>query len=146
MYIKEYIKLRPKLKEFEFAPVKREEIYLHVQQMKSTMSVGHDQVYTHVLKKFADMIVPDLTHVVNLALISSKYPDAWKLGIISPVPKSGDLKLAKNWRPVTLLCTIPLLLAPGMLSKFVFLIKDCFDVSLMIVLPLNGKTSFVISL
>ena len=106
MYIKEYIKSRPKLKEFEFAPVKREEIFLPVEQMNSTMSVGHDLVSTLVLKTFADIIVPELTHVVNLALISLKYPDQWKLGIISSVPKPGDLKVAKNWRPVTLLCTM----------------------------------------
>ena len=35
--------------------------------------------------------------------MTSTYPQTWKYGIISPVPKSGDLTIDKNWRPVTLL-------------------------------------------
>ena len=35
--------------------------------------------------------------------MTSNYPQTWKHGVISPVPKKGDLSLDKNWRPVTLL-------------------------------------------
>ena len=34
----------------------------------------------------------------------------WKFGIISPVPKKGDFSLDKNWRPVTLLSVMSMIL------------------------------------
>ena len=34
----------------------------------------------------------------------------WKFGIISPVPKKGDLSVDKNWRPVTLLSVMSMIL------------------------------------
>ena len=45
-----------------------------------------------------------LTRLVNLSIMTSRYPKSWKFGVISPVPKGGDLMDQKNWRPVTLLC------------------------------------------
>ena len=39
----------------------------------------------------------------NLTLLTSAYPNDFKTGLISPVPRSGDLLEAKNWRPVVIL-------------------------------------------
>ena len=65
--------------------------------------MGHDTISTYVIKQFEQVLTPHITKVINLAIMTSTYPQMWKFGIISPVPKKGDLSLDKNWRPVTLL-------------------------------------------
>ena len=103
-YVDEYVKtLHKKPPDFEFQCVSPYEVGKIVQNLKATGAVGHDLISTQVIKKFSQVLVPYITKVVNLSIMSSTYPQIWKHGIISPVPKGGDLTLDKNWRPVTLL-------------------------------------------
>ena len=39
----------------------------------------------------------------NLLLRWGVVPDLWRMGIVIPLPKEGDLQLYGNWRPITLL-------------------------------------------
>ena len=103
-YTKEYVEMmKRKLPEFEFACVSQYEVMKRISTMKQTGAVGHDTISTQVLKKFSQVLAPHITKVINLSIMTSTYPQTWKYGIISPVPKSGDLSVDKNWRPVTLL-------------------------------------------
>ena len=88
---------------FEFACVGPHEIEQVVNKLKTTGAVGFDDISTAVIKKFSKVLIPHITKVVNLSIMTSSYPQTWKYGIISPVPKGGDLGIDKNWRPVTLL-------------------------------------------
>ena len=36
-------------------------------------------------------------------LVTSKYPDMWKLANVTPIFKKGDKQLIKNYRPISLL-------------------------------------------
>ena len=36
-------------------------------------------------------------------LVTSKYPDMWKLAIVTPIFKNGNKQLIKNYRPISLL-------------------------------------------
>ena len=37
-----------------------------------------------------------------MAIYHGEYPSAWKLGIITPLPKGGNPHEEKNWRPITI--------------------------------------------
>ena len=103
-YVKQYVDtLGRDLPEFNFACVTQYEVAKIIANLKSTGATGHDQISTHVIKKFAQVLIPYITKVINLSIMTSNYPQIWKHGVISPVPKKGDLSLDKNWRPVTLL-------------------------------------------
>ena len=91
------------MKEMEFRTVAPYEVEKIIADLKQTSAVGHDNISTLVLKRFAKVISPSLTQVINLSIMTANYPQDWKEGIISPVPKGGDLTQDKNWRPVTLL-------------------------------------------
>ena len=54
------------------------------------------------MKNFKDVLVPGIVHVINLCISNSYYPEAWKVGLVSPIPKKGDLTSPSNWRPVVL--------------------------------------------
>ena len=102
-YTREYMSMKSKPQEFEFRCVSQYEVSKRISSIKQTGAVGHDMISTMVLKKFNQVLTPYITKVVNLSIMTSTYPQTWKYGIISPVPKGGDLTVDKNWRPVTLL-------------------------------------------
>ena len=77
-----------------------------ISNLKNTGSLGVDNISTRVLKQFKEYLCYPLTHIVNKALRDSEYPDKWRQGIVSPIPKKGCLLQPGNWRPVTLLCSM----------------------------------------
>merc|ERR1711923_214682 len=78
----------------------------HIDGLKSTNAIGEDDIGTIVLKKYKNALCPVLVHILNLCLTQSKYPSLWKCGLISPIPKKGDLTQMKNWRPIVLNCSM----------------------------------------
>ena len=42
-----------------------------------------------------------LTHMINCSIQSSVVPRIWKQGLVTPLPKSGDLSKVTNWRPIS---------------------------------------------
>ena len=105
-YTKEYMSMKSRHPDFEFECVSPYLVSHIINEMKMTGAVGHNTISTHVLKKFNQVLTPYITNIINLAIMTSTYPQVWKYGIISPVPKKGDLSLDQNWRPVTLLPTM----------------------------------------
>ena len=89
---------------FSFRNTDWKEVFGIISGLKNTSCVGVDGIPTEILKRFKHLLAGPLVHICNLALTQSKYPKLWKIGIVSPIPKSGDLSLPQNWRPVVLNC------------------------------------------
>ena len=64
---------------------------------------GPDDISNPVLKELADQIAIPLTSIFNQSTADGKIPEDWKETHVSPVPKSGDLSLTSNYRPISLL-------------------------------------------
>ena len=52
----------------------------------------------------------ELTALFNESITQGFFPQEWKMGIITPIPKSGNLMNKTNWRPITILNTFGKLL------------------------------------
>ena len=104
-YTEEFL-LGRKVPERCFEPVSRKEVKRHLKKLKNTGAVGRDGIPTKVLKRYCYVIGPPLTHLVNLCLKKQVYPSLWKVGLIRPLPKGGDLSQAKSWRPIVLNCVM----------------------------------------
>ena len=63
---------------------------------------GRDGISTKILKQFKTTLASPFRHIVNQSIRTGEYPAGWKLGLISPLPKSGDLTNPRNWRPVVI--------------------------------------------
>ena len=88
----------------DFHGVSVKEVSHVLRSLKNTNSCGLDNITTEVLKKYQDTILPFLTDIINRAIMTSEYPQDWKVGKIIPLPKKPtDLHDVSNWRPVTLL-------------------------------------------
>ena len=104
-YTEEFL-LNKKVPERCFHPVTRKEVKKLLRKLKNTGAVGRDGIPTKVLKRYCHVIGPPLTHLINLCLKKQVYPALWKIGLIRPLPKGGDLSQPKSWRPIVLNCVI----------------------------------------
>ena len=88
--------------EFKFRTVGTGDVSKTVKNLRNTGAQGRDQISTAILKQFRNVLAPSLRHLVNSSIRTGLYPEPWKTGIITPLPKSGDLSVPKNWRPVVI--------------------------------------------
>jgi hypothetical protein len=66
---------------------------------------GLEHVKGNALKTFLLSSVDFFTKILNKSFEDSIFPKSWARACITPLPKSGDLKLAANWRPISILPT-----------------------------------------
>ena len=71
--------------------------------LKNTNAAGEDGLSVVLVKKLVFSLAFFLMVIVNGCINQSKYPEAFKHGVITPVPKPGDPMEVKAWRPVTIL-------------------------------------------
>jgi len=88
--------------------VKYEEILKEIKAIRSdTSSTGPDQIPAKFLKPVANLIEGSLTDVINSCIVTSTFPDAWKVARITPVPKtSGPTFSVSDMRPISILLVL----------------------------------------
>ena len=78
--------------------------------LETTKSTGLDGVSAIMLKQTAASIVPSLTKLFNISIATGSFPTEWKCARITPIFKSSDSSLPKNYRPISILPIISKLL------------------------------------
>ena len=89
--------------EFNFRPVKGEDVAKIVNSLPSNKAPGHDQVTARVLKNSLSATLPIITNLINNPFSSNTFAQAWKSAEVIPIPKSGDHKSPANTRRIALL-------------------------------------------
>ena len=70
--------------------------------IKNGKSVGDDMISNEMIECCIDsQFVRVIHYIFNAMLQSSKYPDAWKHGLITPLFKSGDTHDPNDYRGIT---------------------------------------------
>ena len=88
---------------FEFKPANYRFVKSVIMKMNNVDSTGIDGIPVIVYKRFRSSLTPAITRIINTCINYGIYPDRFKRGTISPVPKKGNLSEVSNWRPVVLL-------------------------------------------
>ena len=109
---------------FEFHQVGYKYIKQIIWGLKNVDSVGLDEIPVKVYKRFMKTLVPSITRIVNNCIRTGTYPDRYKQGIISPIPKEGDLTLVSNWRPVVLLPVASRILEGVLSRQLMYYLED----------------------
>ena len=92
-----------RLEPFQLRPAHPDTIDKIIKALKNSKSAGVDFLDTAAIKLISDDIVPAITHIVNLSIMYSKFPAAWKHAKIIPLHKKDDILNPKNYRPVAIL-------------------------------------------
>ena len=66
-------------------------------------SPGPDKINMRIIRDSLPYILTPVTNIINSSLLSSTYPDSWKLAEVVPIPKEGNHEIASNNRPISLL-------------------------------------------
>ena len=71
-----------------------------IEPMKSS---GMDSLSSKICKDAFIVLAAQLTHLFNSSLLSSIFPNAWKVAKVIPLYKGGGSEEVGNYRPVLLL-------------------------------------------
>ena len=82
--------------------IKDNEVLKIIQGLKKEKSPGPDGITPMMLKLSSHSITPVLCKFFRLSLSLGVVPQSWKQANITPIFKSGDKTLVKNYRPIAL--------------------------------------------
>ena len=74
-----------------------------IREINTSKSSGLENISSSVVKEAFGILVPEITHMYNLSIKSTKFPEAWKKALVVPKPKQGNLTKVQNFRPISLL-------------------------------------------
>ena len=86
-----------------FKKLREMEVLRIVKDINISKSSGLNNISSFIVKQAFIAILTPVTHMFNLSLQASTFPAPWKKATIVPIPKSGDLTLVQNYRPISLL-------------------------------------------
>ena len=79
------------------------EVFKAVQSINISKSSGLENISSFIVKEVFTILTSQITYLFNLSVRTSQFPDAWKKALVIPIPKSGNLSLVQNFRPISLL-------------------------------------------
>ena len=94
---------------FKIKQITRAQLRNLIKKMKGGRSSGIDKIDNYSLKVAAPLIEDALLHLVNLSIRTRTFSSFWKHQLIYPQHKKQSKLLAKNYRPVSHLVEIGLL-------------------------------------
>ena len=74
-----------------------------LKNLKSSKSVGVDELDSYSLKIAAEVIAPSVHHIVTLSIMQRRFPSAFKYAKVLPLHKKLCPLQRKNYRPVSIL-------------------------------------------
>ena len=90
-------------KDIEHIPIQCDEILSLIRNLNPNKATGSDGISGQMLLLCDNSVVLPLKINFQNSLVSSSYPDMWKLANAIPIFKKGDMQLIKNYRPISLL-------------------------------------------
>ena len=83
--------------------IENDEIITLIRNLDPNKATGVDGISGQMLLLCDDSIILPLNIIFKDILLTSTYPDQWKLANVTPIFKKSDKQLIKNYRPISLL-------------------------------------------
>ena len=90
-------------KGFSFSEETEDTIGKLIDQMKTDVATGRDEINARVIKDAKHLITPPLTKIINLSYTMKVFPDCMKEAAIKPLHKKDDSNIISNYRPISIL-------------------------------------------
>ena len=88
-----------------FYPADVNEVMVVIKSMPNK-GISLVDIKPNILLMIPDIVGPLIAHVYNLGICDGIYPDALKIGRVTPAFKSGEVTKMNNYRPISNLLTI----------------------------------------
>ena len=88
---------------FFLYPPMREEIYKIIMSLK-TASTAPDTMPVKLVKKFCNILVIPITHMIENSIQKGIFPNELKIARITPIHKENSFSEPSNFRPISSLC------------------------------------------
>ena len=88
---------------FGFQPIVKAELNKLIANISVYKSSGVDNISSRALKDAFDVLIDQLLYIMNQSILSSTFPDAWKLATVIPLPKVNNPSGVSDYRPISLL-------------------------------------------
>ena len=111
---------------FNLKRVNEKDVLKVIKNLKNSSATGVDFIDTRTVKLAAQQITPALTHIINLSMSTSTFPDMWKYAKVIPLLKSltADALLPKSYRPVALLPVLSKVLEKVVFTQLVKYLEE----------------------
>ncbi|CAH0404935.1 unnamed protein product [Chilo suppressalis] len=104
--------------------VSRTEVLRLLETVDHTKGSGCDEIPPIFLKHCASTLVTPITMIFARSLRDCTFPSIWKKAYIIPIHKKGSKSDIKNYRPISILCTISKLLEKVVLKHLYPVISE----------------------
>jgi hypothetical protein len=98
----ENINLNHNFPKFKINPVSLSAVKSAYRRIKS-LAKGNDNISIKLINPIISYILPALTNIINQCILSSVFPDAWKCGLVFPLPKIKNPTDSNDLRPICIL-------------------------------------------
>ena len=106
-----------------FCPVSEDQVSYVVSNLKDA-SAGIDTITAKLIKALLPNILPQITHLMNLCLTRSIFPNIFKTALITPVFKAGHRSQFTNYRPISVLPVFSKVLETIMYNQLISFISS----------------------
>ena len=116
---------------FKLRTVTISDVHTMIKALKISHAYGHDEVDSSIIKLAAPVLAPVITHIVNLSLGTSTFPQKWKLARVLPLLKSSDADKHTHgsFRPIAQLSVILKLVEHTVQTQLLHYLEDTKQIS-----------------
>lgn len=97
----------PLLTHFHAGSVDEAQVDAVIQNLKNKNSSGNDNISNTILKQNKQILVPILIQLFNKSLKKNVFPCCLKKAIVLPIYKGGEKYEKNNYRPISLISSVP---------------------------------------
>ena len=90
---------------FSLSPITYDEL-TKLLSAESTNAEGVDGISARYYSLSLNVLLPVFLKIINRSLTTSTFPDVWKKSLIIPIPKNNNHTCPKDFRPISLLCSL----------------------------------------
>lgn len=101
-----YLSKYDRINNFDFLEITNDITESVINNSSAKKAVGYDGISMKIIKENKNAISPILTHMINLIVRTSKFPDSQKIARVRPLHKKGDKFDCNNYRPISILTAI----------------------------------------
>lgn len=88
---------------FRFNEVSQIQVRDAILSLRNSRAMDTYDMTAEIVKSVKEILVPTLTRLFNSSVRSGTFPDAFKIGLVKPLFKSGEPDVINNYRPISIL-------------------------------------------